>query len=331
MTEHLYDVVGIGNAIVDILAYCNDNFLIENNISKGHMKLLDIEQITELYNLIEPVAQISGGSAANTMVGIASLGGHTAYIGKVSDDHFGRIFTHDIRAAGVNYDASSHSNGASTARSIILVTPDGERTMNTYLGISPELGYTDLNSKTIEAGSILYLEGYLFDASSAKNSFYQAAKIARSAGRKVSLTLSDSLCVDRYRGEFLDFVKSDVDILFANESEINALYDVKNFNDAAQKVQRDVHIAALTRGEKGSVIVSKKETIGVPSSYVKKVINTTGAGDLYAAGFLHGFINNFDLGLCARIGSLAASKIISNIGARAKAELLSSIINELSL
>ena len=321
MDEHRYDVVGIGNAIVDIIAKCDDAFLAEHNAAKGHMRLVDAETSEKLYDAIGPAVEISGGSAANTIAGIASLGGRAAYIGKVADDEFGKIFAHDIRAAGVTFETRPASAGAPTARSIVLVTPDGERTMNTFLGISPELGPKELDDDLISQGKILYLEGYLFDADAAKDSFRQASKIAQNAGCSVSLTLSDGFCVDRHRAAFLEFIHSDVDILFANESEITSLYEVEDFDVAAEKVAQAVKLAALTRSEKGSVVVSKDETVAVPAHPVEKLVDTTGAGDLYAAGFLFGFARDMDLGLCARLGSLAAGEIISHIGARPETKL----------
>jgi len=321
MSDHRYDVVGIGNAIVDIIARCDDAFLVQNDAPKGHMRLVDAETIAKLYEAIGPAVEVSGGSAANTIAGVASLGGQAAYIGKVADDEFGKIFAHDIKAAGVSYATRQASGGAPTARSIILVTPDGERTMNTFLGISPELSPQELDQDMISDGKILYLEGYLFDADAAKDSFRQASKIAKNAGRSVSLTLSDGFCVDRHRAEFLDFIRSDVDILFANESEITSLYEIQDFDTAADKVSQDVKLAALTRSEKGSVIVSQDEMVAVPAHPVNKLVDTTGAGDLYAAGFLFGFARDLDLGLCARLGSLAAGEIISHLGARPETEL----------
>ena len=322
MSEHHYDVVGIGNAIVDIIARCDDTFLTQHDAPKGHMRLVDAETISSLYDAIGPAVEISGGSAANTIAGVASLGGKAAYIGKVADDEFGRIFAHDIKSIGVDYRTQPANGAAPTARSIILVTPDGERTMNTFLGISPELGAKDLDHDLITAGKILYLEGYLFDSDAAKDCFRQAAQIAKQAGRLVSMTLSDGFCVDRHRDAFLEFIRSDVDIVFANESEVTSLYEVDNFDIAAEKISRDVKLAALTRSEKGSIIISADETATIPAYPVKKLVDTTGAGDLYAAGFLFGYARNLDIGICGRLGCLAASEIISHIGARPEMSLL---------
>ncbi len=321
MSEAKFDVVGIGNAIVDIIAHCDDAFLAAHEAPKGHMRLVDADQIAQLYDAVGPAVEISGGSAANTIAGLASLGGAGAYIGKVADDEFGRIFAHDIKAIGVSYDTAPATGGAPTARSLVLVTPDGERTMSTFLGVSPELGPADLDAEKIAAGRILYLEGYLFDAEAAKDSFRQAAQIAKDAGRQVSLTLSDGFCVDRHRETFLEFIRDNVDILFANESEVTSLYETDSFEEAAQKVRIDTRLAALTRSEKGSIIVRDGEEVAIPAHKVEQVVDTTGAGDLYASGFLFGFARGYDLGRCARLGSLAAAEVISHIGARPETNL----------
>ena len=320
MTDR-FDVVGIGNAIVDILARCDDAFLASHGAAKGHMRLVDEQEISQLYDAVGPAIEISGGSAANTIAGIASLGGATAYIGKIADDEFGRIFAHDIRAAGVVYETPPAQSGLPTARSLVLVTPDGERTMNTFLGVSPQLGTAELDSDTIANGKILYLEGYLFDQPEAKAGFREAAQIAKNADRLVSMTLSDGFCVDRHRNEFLEFITADVDILFANESEITALYEVDSFDRAMQRVKADTKLAVLTRSEKGSVIAAGPETITVPAFPVDAVVDTTGAGDLFAAGFLFGYASALDLRRCAELGSLAAAEIISHIGARPEKNL----------
>ncbi len=301
MAEETYDVVGIGNAIVDIIGRCNDAFLTKHGAKKGHMQLVDAGMITALYKDMGPAVEISGGSAANTMVGVASFGGRAAFIGKVADDEFGRIFAHDIRAAGVTFDAAPVKNGAPTARSLILVTPDGERTMNTFLGISPELNQGEVDASTIRAGRVIYLEGYLFDRPEAKAAFRQAAKVAKAAGRQVALTLSDSFCVDRHRAEFLDFIKSDVDILFANEFEVTSLYQTKSFDECARLARADAKIAVLTRGAKGSVIVTGDKATTIAPEPIRQVIDTTGAGDMYAAGFLHGFTAGKPMDVCGQL------------------------------
>jgi sugar/nucleoside kinase (ribokinase family) len=315
MSASTTHIVAIGNAIVDIIAKCDDTFLKRHDVAKGSMRLIDADTVVSLYKDMGPGVEISGGSAANTMVGIASFGGKSAFIGKVSNDEFGRIFAHDLKAAGVAFDTAPSVGGAPTARSMILVTPDGERTMNTFLGVSPELTSADVNADLITSSGIVYLEGYLFDRPDAKAAFRQAAEIAGKAGRKVALSLSDAFCVDRHRDEFRDLVKNHVNILFANESEIASLYQSASFEDAA-KAAREIPLAVLTRGAKGAVIQADGKSRVVPAVPVAKVIDTTGAGDLYAAGFLFGVATGRDLETAGRLGALAASEIISHVGAR---------------
>jgi len=316
MADTTYDVVGIGNAIVDIIGRCNDAFLTEHGASKGHMRLVDAATVVSLYKAMGPAIEISGGSAANTMAGIASFGGKAGFIGKVADDELGRIFGHDIRAIGVTFQTPPTTGGSPTARSLILVTPDGERTMNTFLGVSPELDHGEVDATMVAAAKVVYLEGYLFDRSEAKAAFRQAAKIAKGAGRKVALTLSDSFCVERHRAEFLDLIRGDVDILFANESEITALYRVANFDEAARLARADSELAVLTRSAKGSLILSGEKAVTVAPEPVSRVVDTTGAGDLYAAGFLFGYTSGKALDVCGKLGSLAAAEVISHVGAR---------------
>jgi sugar/nucleoside kinase (ribokinase family) len=321
MTQIHFDVIGIGNAIVDIIGRCEDSFLKDRSLQKGAMQLVDADAVSTLYGSMGPAVEISGGSAANTIVGIASLGGDAAYIGKVADDEFGRIFAHDIRAAGVTFQTPPSKGGAPTARSLILVTPDGERTMNTFLGVSPELDGEALDHDLIAAGRIVYLEGYLFDRDEAKAAFRNAAKTAALAGRQVALTLSDGFCVDRHRNEFRTLIKEQVDILFANESEITSLYQTSSFEEAARNAAADVRLAVLTRSEKGAEIHSHGETIKVAAMPVKEVVDTTGAGDLYAAGFLYGHAKGLELETCGKLGSMAAAEIISHLGARPETKL----------
>lgn len=316
MTEIRYDVVGIGNAIVDIIGRCDDAFLAAHEAPKGHMRLVDAQTVATLYKAMGPAVEISGGSAANTMAGVASLGGRAAFIGKVAGDELGRIFAHDIRAAGVAFNSQAVDGKAPTSRSLILVTPDGERTMNTFLGISTDLDDGEVDPDMIRGAAIVYLEGYLFDRDEAKAAFRQAVAIAKGAGRRVALSLSDSFCVNRHRGEFLDLIRSGIDIVFANESEIMALYETTDFDTAAAKAGGDVPLAALTRGGQGSEIHTRGQVVKVPVDPVAKVIDTTGAGDLYAAGVLHGLAKNLSLEAAGRLGSLAAAEIISHIGAR---------------
>jgi len=316
MSEPLYDVIAIGNAIVDILGRCDDAFLAAHDAPKGHMRLVDEVTIATLYAGMGPAVEISGGSAANTVVGVASLGGRCAFIGKVADDEFGRIFGHDIRAAGVIFRTPPAKDGAPTARSLILVTPDGQRTMNTFLGVSPELGSGEVDPALVAAAKVVYLEGYLFDRPEAKEAFRQAAETANNAGREVALTLSDGFCVDRHRGEFLDLIRTRVSILFANESEITSLYQTDKFDDAVRRVRADAKLAVLTRSAAGSMIVHGDETLTIPADPITEVVDTTGAGDLYAAGFLYGYTAGLGLETSARLGSLAAAEIISHVGAR---------------
>jgi sugar/nucleoside kinase (ribokinase family) len=322
MSDTRFDVVGIGNAIVDVIGRCNDDFLAQHGTPKGRMQLVDAATVASLYKAMGPAVEISGGSVANTMVGIASFGGRSAFIGKVAADEFGRIFAHDIRAARVHFDTAPANSGLPTARSLILVTPDGERTMNTFLGVSPDLNRGEVDPEVIRSAGIVYLEGYLFDRPEAKEAFRQAAEIAAAAGRKVALTLSDAFCVDRHRDEFLDLIRSRVDILIANESEITSLYQVPSFEAAAMLAQADSHLAALTRSAQGSMIYARgQQPIAIPAAPVDAVVDTTGAGDLYAAGFLFGLASGCALELAGRLGSLAAAEIISHVGARPRQNL----------
>ncbi len=321
MTNSAHDVVGIGNAIVDIIARCDDDFLAQQALAKGHMQLVDRAAATALYDAIGPAVEISGGSAANTIAGVASFGGSAAYIGKVADDDLGRIFAHDIKASGVNYSTKPVQSETPTARSIVLVTPDAERTMSTYLGISPELNSSEIEPELIKNSRILYLEGYLFDAPQAMEAFKLAASIAKSADTEVSLTLSDGFCVDRHREEFLSFIKSDIDLLFANESEILSLYETDSLETAVNNISNDAKVAAITRSEKGSVIVSGSNRYEAKAESIDNLADTTGAGDLYAAGFLFGHAKGMPLDQCAKLGHIAAAEIISHVGARPETSL----------
>jgi sugar/nucleoside kinase (ribokinase family) len=318
MSATHYDVVAIGNAIVDIMGRCDDAFLTKHGAIKGHMQLVDAETVSRLYGAMGPGVEISGGSAANTMVGLASFGGRAAFIGKVAEDEFGRIFRHDIRAAGVTFNSEPVVGKSPTSRSLILVKPDGQRTMNTFLGISTDLDHGEVDPALITNSRIVYLEGYLFDRPEAKAAFRQAVALAGSAGRRVALTLSDSFCVNRHRQEFLELIRSGIGILFANESEITALYETEDFDEAMRRAGQDTALAVLTRSEKGSVIVSDGEPIIIPVDPVK-VVDTTGAGDMYAAGFLFGLARGYDLTTSGRLGSFAAGEIIGHMGARPEA------------
>ena len=318
-----FDVLTIGNAIVDVLSSTEDTFLSTNGLIKGSMRLIDDPEAHRLYDLIGPAIVVSGGSAANTAAGIASLGGKAAFIGKVRNDQLGTFFTHDIRAAGVTFDVAPSRDGPATARSFILVTPDGERTMNTYLGACVTLSPADIDEKLVAASEITYLEGYLWDPPEAKDAFVKAARVARGAGRKVALTLSDSFCVDRHRESFRDLIARDVDILFANEKEIVSLYETDGFDDALQRAKAAAELVVLTRSGAGSVVVRGSEFHVVEAHRVERVVDATGAGDLYAAGFLYGLTHGMSLVEAARLGSLAAAEIISHIGARPQKPLKS--------
>ncbi len=320
MTDTRYDVLAIGNALVDVIVHADDALLQAHGMAKGAMTLIDEERAHALYGLMPPAVEISGGSAGNTIAGVASLGGRAAYIGKVSDDQLGEVFRHDIRAAGVTYDVAPAAGGSSTGRCLIFVTPDAQRTMNTYLGASSTLGPGDVDEALVALARITYLEGYLWDPPSAKEAFLKAARIAHEAGRKVALTLSDAFCVDRYRESFLDLVEHHVDVLFANEAEILSLYQVSSFDDALQRVRGHCEIAALTRSAKGSVIAGGDE-VHVIDAAPARVIDTTGAGDAYAAGFLFGLTSGRDLAACGRIGAIAAAEVINHVGARPETRL----------
>ena len=316
MAEAHFDVLGVGNAIVDVLAHADDSFLDTHGLVKGAMTLIDEDAASRLYAAMGPAVECSGGSAANTIAGLASLGGSGAFIGKVRDDQLGAVFRHDIRALGIAFETLLAGDGASTARCLILVTPDAQRSMQTYLGACVELGPDDIDAELVAAARVCYLEGYLWDRPEAKDAFRKAARIAHDAGRRVSLSLSDPFCVDRHRAEFLSLVEDHVDILFANEEEILSLYQVDTFDAALQWVRGHCEIAALTRGEKGSVIVSENEVHVIDAAPAERVVDTTGAGDAYAAGFLHGLSGNRDPATCARIGGVAAAEAIAHMGAR---------------
>ena len=317
MAAARYDVLGIGNAIVDVLARTDDDFLVRQKMPKGSMSLIDEARAKSIYEAMGPSTEISGGSAANTIAGVASFGGRAAFVGKVKDDELGKAFTHDIRAAGVAFNTPPAKGGPSTARCYVLVTPDGERTMNTYLGAAQNLSSQDVSEEEVGAAKITYLEGYLWDPKEAKEAFRKAAKIAHAAGRSVALTLSDSFCVDRYRGEFIGLVRDRVvDLLFANESELKSLYETADFDTALAALKKDAKLAVVTRSEKGAVVVEGGKSETVPAFPVERVVDATGAGDLFAAGFLHGFAKGLPHATSARLGALAAAEVISHIGAR---------------
>jgi len=321
MSKEMLDVVGIGNAIVDVLARTDDAFLQENRINKGTMTLVDMAAAEALYEKMGSTTQVSGGSAANTIAGLASMGAKTGYIGKVAHDQLGKAFGHDIRALGVAFETQPLIMGTPTARCMIFITPDAQRTMCTYLGACVMLTPEDISEDMIKNSKVTYLEGYLFDRDHAKEAFRRAARIATAAGRKVALTLSDPFCVERHRAEFLDLIKNHVDILFANEAEIKSLYQTESFDDAASKAGAHCDIAVITRSAQGSLIIDGGAGITVAAEPVTRVIDTTGAGDLYAAGFLHGYTQGKDLAACGRIASIAAAEIIAQVGARPQRSL----------
>lgn len=322
-SEPRFDVVGIGNALVDVIARADDSFLAAEGLTKGSMNLIDTPRAVQLYGALGSSVEMSGGSAANTMCGIASFGGRAAYIGKVSDDDLGLVFGHDLRAVGVQFRAGALEPGVPTGRSIILVTPDAQRTMNTFLGSASLLDPDDVHEATVAAGRVLYMEGYLYDRPEAMEAFRFAAKIAHANGRQVSLTLSDSFCVDRHRDPFLALVADDVDILFGNDDEVTSLYQTTSLDAAIERVRRECQLAAITCGAQGSLIVTPDEIIEVPVQPVEQVLDTTGAGDLYAAGFLYGYTHGRPLAECGRLGSIAAAEVISHVGPRPLVELRS--------
>lgn len=318
------NVLCIGNAIVDVIAHADEAFLAEHGMAKGSMQLIDDEVVHRLYDAMGPGVEASGGSAANTAAGIASFGGSVAFVGKVAADQLGEVFAHDLRSTGVEYSppAVGAGEGPATARCLILVTSDAQRTMNTYLGISSRLSPADLDLDLVRSSEVVYCEGYLWDQPAAKEAITLAMDTARDAGRKVAFTLSDGFCVDRHRAEFLELAERQVDILFANEVELCSLYETDDWETAAEHVAGHCEIACLTRSEHGSVVITAGgERLAVPAAPVEHVLDTTGAGDLYAAGFLYGFTNGYDLAGAARLGSLAAAEVISHVGARPQVTL----------
>lgn len=321
MSKDALDIVGIGNAIVDVLSQTEDVFLVDNKINKGAMTLIEADQAEALYGRMGPAMEMSGGSTANTIAGFASLGGSAGFIGKVANDQLGKVFRHDIKALGVSFDTSALEDGPPTARCLILITPDAQRTMCTFLGACVWISPADLNEEMIRNAKVTYLEGYLFDRPRAKQTFRKAGEIAHGAGKKVALTLSDPFCVERHRDEFLDLIQNHVDILFANEAEILSLYKTEDFDEAVFNVRQHCNLAALTRSAHGSVIVTRDELVHVAAEPVTKIVDSTGAGDLYAAGFLYGLTRDMPLAQCGRIASIAASEALSHVGARPQLSL----------
>lgn len=316
-----FDVVGIGNAIVDVLVQTEDAFLDDHGLHKGTMALVDEAQAERLYASVGPGLETSGGSAANTLAGIAQLGGRAAFIGRVRDDQLGAIFSHDIRAVGATFTTPPASDGPSTARCLILVSPDAQRTMCTYLGASVRLDPADLDLDLVAQAKVLYLEGYLWDSDEAKQAFLAAAEVARRHGGQVALSLSDAFCVDRHRASFQELVDGHVDLLFANDMEITSLYEANSFEEAAEQVRGRCRVAALTRSEAGSLVLSGEQSIAIEPYRLGDLVDTTGAGDLYAAGFLHGYTRGDSLERCGRLGSLCAGQVVTQLGPRPHASL----------
>ena len=325
MSDTKYGVVAVGNALVDVISQTSDEFLAEQNskygMKKGAMTLVDEVRAVDLYTQMPKGMETSGGSAANTMAGFASFGGNGAFIGKVSDDELGKIFQSDIKSLGVQFDTQPLILGASTGRCMILVTPDAQRTMNTFLGASIELSPIDIDKYLITSSKITYLEGYLFDRPQAKEAFITAAEYAHEAGHRIALTLSDPFCVDRHRHDFLQLVEKHVDILFANEEEIKSLFMQEDFDGAVSAISKHVEIAAITRSEKGAIIISGDQQIKIDAVPVDNVVDTTGAGDQFAAGFLYGFTEGKPLEECGKLGAIAAGEVISHIGPRPEVKL----------
>ena len=316
-----YDVVGVGNALVDVIGHAGDGFIAEHGLVKGSMTLVETDRAVYLYKALGGAVEMSGGSAANTICGVASLGGRAAFIGKVSDDDLGAVFGHDLRAVGVAFRPGTPDAELPTGRCIIVVTPDAERTMHTYLGVGSLLHPGDIDAATVAAGRVLYMEGYLYDRPEAKQAFRTAATIAHAHGREVSLTLSDSFCVDRHRVDFRSLVADEVDILFGNADELMALYEVDDLDAAVAAARRDCQLAVITTGAAGCLVVTADEVLRVPAVPVDQVLDTTGAGDLFAAGFLYGYTRDLPLGECAHLGAIAAAEVISHVGPRPLVEL----------
>jgi sugar/nucleoside kinase (ribokinase family) len=316
MTETDFDVVGIGNALVDVISTVDDDFVEAHDFPHGATTMVELDRAEAVYADLPPAQEISGGSCANTIAGLASFGASVAFIGRVRDDQLGKVYTHDLRSLGVHFDVSPATTGPATGRCLVMVTPDAQRTQCTYLGASTFIGPEDVDPAVIARAQVTYLEGYLWDQPPAKDAIRKAAAAARDAGRQVALTLSDPFCVDRHRSEFRALVEDEIDVLFANETEICSLYEVDDFDAALQRVRGHCQIAALTRSERGSVVVAGDEVHVIDAHPVDRVVDTTGAGDQYAAGFLYGLTGGLDLATCGRLGAAAAAEVISHFGAR---------------
>ncbi|MFM8687496.1 MAG: adenosine kinase, partial [Acidimicrobiaceae bacterium] len=310
------DALTIGNALVDVLATVDEGFLVRENIVKGSMNLVDIKRSKHLHSLVHSRTERSGGSAANTAYGLASLGGRAGFIGKISADRLGDSFSHDLDKVGVKFFPGVTCETEDTGRCLIVVTPDGNRTMNTFLGAASLLDAADISKTAVQSAAVVFLEGYLFDKDAAKEAFRTAAEYAHAAGRKVALTLSDSFCVDRHRADFLSLVKNDIDILFSNEDELKALYQVDSINDGLHQLRDNCEFAAVTRNEHGSVVIDGDEVVIIDAEPVESVVDATGAGDMYAAGFIYGFVRGKPIEQCGKIGSIVASEVITHMGPR---------------
>src|SRR5499427_2798434 len=322
MTSIRYDVLGLGNAIVDLITRADDDFLLKHAMRKGSMSLIDEARAAQIYEAMGPTVEVSGGSAANTIVGVAGFGARAAFIGRVKDDALGTVFAHDIRAAGVAFDTAPSAEGPSTGRCYVLVTPDGERTMHTFLGAAQDLHPRDIDDEAVASATITYLEGYLWDPPHAKEAFRKAATVAHDAKRLVALTLSDAFCVDRWRDEFLHLLRSGtVDLLFCNEAELHSLYQTADFDTAVAALRGDARRAVVTRSVQGCIVIEGQQTVAVPAFPVERVVDTTGAGDLFAAGFLFGMARGYGDERAARLGALAAAEVISHLGARPETSL----------
>lgn len=321
MSETVYDVVSIGNALVDVLAKVGDTFLSERNLDKGNMTLVEAAEAGKIYADVIPERQVSGGSAANTVAGLASLGADCAFIGKVHDDELGQLFQRDIGAAGIDFFTEPLNEGPATGRSVVLVTPDAQRSMFTYLGAARKLTESDIDEKIISESKIIFIEGYLWDEAAEHEAIIKACELAKKHGREVAFSVSDISCVRKHREKMLELIKKHVNILFANEEEIKALFDTENFEEALESIKPMVNIAAVTRDSRGSVIVHGREKIFVEAEPITDIVDTTGAGDLYASGFLYGLIHGRSLGTCATIGGITAAEVLTHYGARPEVSL----------
>jgi sugar/nucleoside kinase (ribokinase family) len=315
------DVVALGHPLVDVLTHETDDVVARAGVERGAMTMVDASRSDEIYAQLGPAKETSGGSAANTAAGVASFGGRAAFIGRIADDAFGEVFAHDLRSVGVEFDVSPATDGSPTGRCLVIVAADAERTMCTYLGAGAEIDPRDVDAGRIAGAAVTYLEGYLWDEAAAKDAIRRAVALAREAGRKVAFTLSDPFCVERHRDEFRELIEANVDVLFANEHEITMLYEVDAFDDAAACISDHCELAALTRGPRGSVVIRGRERHEIPADPVADVVDTTGAGDLYAAGFLYGLTHGYDLATCGRLGSLGAAEVISHLGPRPEVSL----------